>query len=126
MRIVIITRNNDMADYDRLLEKAEDKSYKAYKNSDLRQMFVSDHDFLAHKSGFRDGVEFGKQYANRFSVDPKLRLQIAAMAMQGMLGGSSLIKVNGSLLEKSPDNVARISLAYADALIAESQKPREK
>lgn len=44
-------------DYD----KAEKRSYEAYKQSDLRKVLRQDNEWLAHKTGFRDGYALGKQ-----------------------------------------------------------------
>lgn len=67
---------------------------------------------------------------NRQSLCKSQRLQIAAMAMQGILSNADRMKQYGEIAMRKSENltqlVARNALRYADALVAEAQKGGEK
>ena len=50
------------------------------------------------------------------------RLQVAAMAMQGLLSNVNGFKINNKDVDKSPENVASVAVLYADALLTELNK----
>lgn len=115
-------------DYD----KAEKQSYKEYCDSDLRKTLGQDNEWLAHKTGFRDGYRFGvyqqmeKQKAesdnlsqnvancdiDHFGDSAKMmRYEIAMRAMNGLIQNQSW--------SKDYQRVSQIAVNYADALIKE-------
>ena len=103
-------------------EKTEKRSYKEYQNSDLRQNLGEPNEWLAHKAGFMDGYQLGKANAEadrdaeilktHLQVESYLsekRVQVAAMAMQGIL--------TQGLANNSTDFITERAIAYADALL---------
>lgn len=59
------------------------------------------------------------------SFSKERRLNIATLAMQGILSNPKLIEM-GIYLGSDADRIARFALAHADALIAEADKLKEK
>lgn len=53
------------------------------------------------------------------------RRQIAAMAMQGLLSSANRLTKDGENVPMTTENVAIVSVLYADALIAELDKNKD-
>lgn len=108
-------------------EKAEKRSFKEYQTSDLRKTLNEPNEWLAHKIGFRDGYQLGKAHAESDrgaeilkthlhdeSHLSEKRIQLAGMAMQGMLSYGQH--------NNSTKFLAKRAIEYADALLAELNK----
>ena len=68
-------------------ENAEKQSFKDYSTSELRIQYDEPSEWLAHKTGFRDGYKFGLSQLQPSNELTNQRLQVAAMIVQGLLAG---------------------------------------
>lgn len=103
-------------------EKAEKRSYKEYQTSELRKAVAEPNEWLAHKAGFMDGYELGRAHTQPANKLENERLQVAAMAMQGLLSNEHGFQFNNKDVAKTPENVAEAAVMFADALLIELNK----
>ena len=71
---------------------------------------------------FDRAYQLGKSHAHPANWLTNERLQVAAMAMQGLLSNMNGFQLNNKDVAKSPENVAIASVLYADALLTELNK----
>ena len=73
---------------------------------------------------FDRAYQLGKAYTQPVNGLTNERLQVAAMAMQGILSNECLITMNDERVNKSPENVAIAAIKYADALLTKFNKEK--
>ena len=54
------------------------------------------------------------------------RLQVAAMAMQGLLATNAQFQEDVKVVELTTSTIAKLSVGYADALLTELNKPKDE
>lgn len=116
---------------DKEYEKAEDKSLQDYLNGELRVALrdpIGEHEWLAHKSGFRDGFKLGQSQPvsnpDKFGNSEQLRAQIAKDLYVGGLNHP-----DGSIRCQCYQNrhkFAKECIEDAEIFLAELDKTKEK
>ena len=77
----------------------------------------------AFEFGFHSAWHHPKANAQPANGLVNERLQVAAMAMQGLLSNINGFQLGNKDVPKSPENVAMAAVLYADALLTELNKP---